>query len=1014
MTEQTTADPDSEPSPGPHEGAVPPAPRPEPDDHFATTDLAAGGPPVDGYGNAYDNSYENSYDNRYDNSYDNRYDNPSAYVPAGPPSLLQRIALRIVRRPMNWLNSPWPAERVVQYLTALVVVGGCTTVMLQIIHVPLVFTNNTPTGGDMGAHVMGPAYLRDNLLSNGQLSGWSNYWYNGFPMYRFYMVVPALMIVLLNLVFPYGIAFKIVACLGIVSLPFCCWAFGRLARFRYPLPELFALAALLFLFDESFTIYGGNVPSTMAGEFSFSIALSFGILGLGLFARGLETGKHRNWTAIVIALSMLSHGIVLIFVALAMLLMWLVWMDKTRFIYGLTTGLTAVALSGFWVLPFVQNHAYMTDMKYRGKPDGSGESFWMLFFDLSPFWNIVVTGFALVGFFSSVARRHLNGAWLGITCFALVAMVFLTKESLPVIGLLWNVRLLPFFYLLRFMLMMVGIYDTVEIVQKGMRLRQLTPRERSYTGLAAAAVILLVVGVVELFFFKEMPGARETDKDGQRTYSWGIGGWDPINVSVSGKTDAYSDGWTRYNFMGYEGRDYYGEYHDLVMKMDEIGKDPDYGCGRALWEVNGENGLYGTTMALMLLPHWTNGCIASEEGLFFEASGTTPYHFLTAAAMSANSSNPVRELRYVDNNAAVGVPLMQKMGVDYLMVFTEAARAQADARGDLSFITAVGPWKIYEVADSEVVVPLTVQPVVVNGRGGDQRERNLELGTSWFQNPEEWAAIPADDGPAEWQRIDVAVDMTRRVGNAPLEPGRKVDIVVPADTIEPVQLPANTVTNFVMGDQDLSFDVTQIGVPVLVKVSYFPNWQVEGADGPYRIAPNFMVVVPTSTHVYMHYDSSSSDYVAYLVTLLGIGLLVFWRVKGDVVHRSAHPFLTTPMADDWSGPAGWRDEPTVWLPDGSPPGWEPGGQLPGAGPAAEPRAEPAASDGNSDGSAPAPYGAPTSTEELVLPPAAAHSSNRDNDDDNENDNDNDNDSDSDNDSPWRRADEGTPTPPDSV
>ena len=57
-----------------------------------------------------------------------------------------------------------------------------------------------------------------------------------------------------------------------------------------------------------------------------------------------------------------------------------------------------------------------------------------------------------------------------------------------------------------------------------------------------------------------MPGARYTTKDGKSTYSWGIGGWDPINVAVAGKTDAYSDGWTRYNFAGYEGRPAYGEY----------------------------------------------------------------------------------------------------------------------------------------------------------------------------------------------------------------------------------------------------------------------------------------------------------------------------------------------------------------------------------------------------------------------------------------------------------------------
>jgi hypothetical protein len=294
--------------------------------------------------------------------------------------------------------------------------------------------------------------------------------------------------------------------------------------------------------------------------------------------------------------------------------------------------------------------------------------------------------------------------------------------------------------------------------------------------------------------------------------------------------------------------------------------------------------------------------------LFFEASGTTPYHFLTVAAMSQNSSNPVRELRYTDNNAAIGVPMMQKMGVKYLMVFTEAAKTQAATRGDLELVATSGPWDIYRVQDSDVVVPLTVQPVVVDSRGGDQRERNLELGTSWFQNSDEWAAMPADDGPADWQRIHVQVDLDRRVGTAPMAPGRKVDIVVPSDTIVRVPLKAITVSNYHMGDQDLSFDVSEIGVPVLVKMSYFPNWQVDGAKGPYRIAPNFMVVVPTSTHVRLHYEASRSDQFFYLVTLLGIALMVFWRFRGDVRHRTSHPFLTSPASDDWTPVEPWGGE----------------------------------------------------------------------------------------------------------
>ena len=67
-------------------------------------------------------------------------------------------------------------------------------------------------------------------------------------------------------VLPYGVAFKIVTVAGIVTLPLCCWAFGRLARLRFPIPELFAVAGVFFLFDESFTIYGGNIASHDGGR----------------------------------------------------------------------------------------------------------------------------------------------------------------------------------------------------------------------------------------------------------------------------------------------------------------------------------------------------------------------------------------------------------------------------------------------------------------------------------------------------------------------------------------------------------------------------------------------------------------------------------------------------------------------------------------------------------------------------------------------------------------------------
>jgi hypothetical protein len=785
-------------------------------------------------------------------------------------------------------------ERRTQLALAAAIIAFTTLMVFFTLQPSLIFRNNTPTGGDMGAHVYGPAYLRDHLLTSFRLSGWSNDWYAGLPIYRFYMVVPAIFILLLDIVLPYGIALKLVAVAGLLALPVCTWLFAKLARLVFPIPELLVVASTVFLFDESFTIYGGNIASTMAGEFSFSIALAFSILGFGVFIRGLETVKYRIAATLLLALAALSHGIVLLFVFLGYVLILAMHRDAAKWKFGLPVIGTAILLSAFWVVPFVLNHSYMTDMKYEPQPTGYSESFIDMFFPLHTVFDVIIMGFATVGFLSALWRRSNTASWMGIYGVILAIGVFVARESLPIIGLLWNPRILPFFYLLRYMLMMIGIYESVVAVARFASLERAaarvaktgevqtlapSPRGRLNFNVATAVVVaLLAIGIVG-FRFQELPLATlRTAQDGSVRY--GIG---PFSVPSS--NDGFVDGWARWNFTGYEGKNAYGEYRAIVETMKQIGEDPRYGCGRALWENNGELNKYGTTMGLMLLPHWTDGCIGSMEGLFFEASGTTPYHFIAAAAMSKQSSNPVRELRYDDNNAALGVRYLQELGVRYYMGFTPEAVREASAQPALREITRSGPWVIYEVAASDLVVPLTVQPVVVGGRTdgqadmghpGDAKERWLEIGTSWLQNPNDWPAVPAASGPSEWQRIDVAVDMNRRIGE-PDESSRRVDVVLPTQSIDVVNVEPIVVSDVEQGRSSVSFSVNKIGTPVLVRTSYFPNWNVSGAEGPYRVAPNMMVVIPTQTDVKLSFGWSLLDVFAYVLSIVGIVVLVRWR-----------------------------------------------------------------------------------------------------------------------------------------
>jgi hypothetical protein len=834
-----------------------------------------------------------------------------------PAPLSARVIERVFRRPRSWLSSDWDDDRIWRFGFTAFALALTTVVMMNVVHLnplspsaDLIFDDNTPTGGDFGAHVWGPAFLRDHLLPSLRFNGWSMDWYGGMPVYRFYMVLPAMAIVLVDMLLPYGVAMKLVGVSGLITLPIACWSFGRLARFAHPLPELFAFAGVAFALDESFTIYGGNLKSTMAGEFSFSIALTLAMFALGTLAAGLRTGRFRVWTAVLIAAAAVSHGIVLIFMAVAALVFTLVWADRDRFRWALTVGVTSLLLVAWWVGPFLANHEFMTDMKYGARPEGAEDSFWDMFFPLTAPLDVLITTLAVIGFAWSVLRRNLNGAALGVVGLVLVAGVYLTRDSLPVIGLLWNPRLLPFLYLVRYLLMMVGAVAVMTVIWNAIRERSaVNPvggRVGTGFGVVASLGVLLVVG----FMYQVLPGGGMTTHNDANVYGWGPFKATSTNVRASG------DGWSKYNFTGYEGRgSAYAEYHNVVTTMGAVGAER--GCGRALWENSPDNGQYGTTMALMLLPFWTDGCIGSMEALYFEASGTTPYSFLTTAAMSKQSSNPVRELRYVDNDAEVGVRHLQDLGVRYAMVRTPEAKAQASAQPQLSLVAIAAPWEIYEVSDADIVVPLTTQPVVVAERSGDQRERHLELGTSWFQNPDDWAALPADDGPEAWQRIDVEVDLIRQQGE-PGGPGRRVDVVVPSSPIVPVELDAVTVSNVVLDQDAVSFSVDRTGVPVLVRVSYFPNWKVEGADDVYRVAPNSMVVVPTANDVRLSYGRTSLDWLTMLATLIGIGLCVVLRRRGDALFATEFPGGPQADADairSGEGTANTDVEPADWPED---------------------------------------------------------------------------------------------------
>lgn len=811
-------------------------------------------------------------------------------------------------------------ERIVRGAVDAVVLAICTVFVFANLHPGDILSSAVPAGGDMGAHVWGPAFLRDHLLPEWRLSGWTPDWYAGFPAYQFYMVLPSLLIVVLDVgIFggwtmivplllagaiaevarrqgpgwhrralvalavvvavlgvelPYGTAFKLVTVAGLLTLPAAAYGFGRLAELAFPGPALLAVGTVPFLFDRNFTIYGGNVASTLAGEFAFSISLSLCLLYLGVVIRGLRTGRHRALAAVLLALTGLCHlipafyalaGTAVIVVLRRPALSTLRWLAAVFPVGGM--------ISAFWVLPFFWQRAYVNDMGWEKlpystsandfgafsktlfiNPLSAGETYWKYLLPRRPdmaqniHW---VLAFAAVGLLLSVVFRVRVG-WIlaGFVLFAGVAFVLMPQ------GRLWNARLLPFYYLGLYLLAALGVSEV------GRTLAVLAARDPERPGLTApvaTAGVALFAGLVLVGLPLRTLPFGTTNADG--SYSF-------LGLRSPADDASFVRSWAKWNYTGYEGKDAYAEYRDLIVTMEHVGEE--HGCGRAFWEYEKEINRYGTPMALMLLPHWSDGCIGSMEGLFFEASATTPFHFLTQVELSAAPSAAQRDLPYDGFDLDTGIRHLQLMGVRYYLATSVQAVTAARAHPDLTEIAASGPWVIFQVADTPLVEPLANEPAVLDGvqdaqhdwicRTKDDQGRCAGPAIAWFKDPDRWDVFLASSGPEAWQRV--AVD----------DPQPDVR---PADQVE--------VTDLQVGTDRIAFDVDRPGTPVLVKTSYFPNWHASGADGPYRVAPNLMVVVPTGEHVELTYGREPVDWLGWLLTGLGIALAVFLASRPPLV-----------------------------------------------------------------------------------------------------------------------------------
>ena len=809
-------------------------------------------------------------------------------------------------------DEPGPRLRWERRVGLAVALLACAYVFYQL-HWNLVLRDTTPNGGDLGAHVFWPDFLRDHWFGKLRLSGWAPSWYAGFPAGQFYFPLPAVLIALLDVVVPYNVAFKLVSVSGAVALPAAAYAFARGLRFPWPAPPAFAIVAVRYLFEirrgavepakESWTIYGGNLASTLAGEFSFTIALALALWFLATLARSLETRRRLWLPALLLALTVLCHIVVGAFAVAGALVVWLAHGPRRTLRIAAAIGVVAFLLTTVWSLPLLAAQSFTQNMRYE-KVDH-----YLQQLD-HPIWVWILCGVAIVA----------AGWWRRVPTLMLVvlAALFATLFRFWPEHHVWNTRFLPFYWLSVMLLAATGVVEMIRMAgllvvgaadwisagspapaepvpeEEAPRcdpggLPQTLPfGEGEPSGVVAGEPSGVVAGepsrMVEVVpappgdLHSEGVLARRRATVGAATMLallFIVGGWTAWWVDGH---RYFVSGWAKWNYEGYEAKPAYPEYREIIDTMAALPP------GRALWEPSGDIDKYGTTLALELLPYWTDGRIGSMEGLYFESAATTDYHFLTVSELSIHPSNPVRGLAYgTSADFDRGVRHLRMLGVRYYMAQTDEMKAKADAHDGLSLVAEIPDsdgapptgWKVYEVSDAPLVEGLEVEPVVVEAEAGTTSECFDQAAPPAGQHDPDLAAWECAAAP--WWMDGSLLDRPFASGGPDEWPRAAQDDL---DAAEPDPLPPVKVTDISERPDRVRFRVDRTGVPVVVKVSYFPNWEVSGAEGPWRLSPNLMVVLPTGEEVTFTYGLTGADWAGRIGTLAGMAgllLLARWR-----------------------------------------------------------------------------------------------------------------------------------------
>lgn len=541
------------------------------------------------------------------------------------------------------------ARRTRAALPALTTVAVLGAVALALVPPALILNRTTPAGGDYASHIVGLAYLREHLLPSARAFGWFPGQFAGFPLFLFYFPLAFLAAAALSLAAPLTVAMKVASLLGVALLPIAWWlTLGWLGAPRAA-RWIGAAASLWLLLGEWQNVWGGNLASTLAGEFAYGLGYA---LAWVTMAWAWKTKDERDgWRALAVlfALTAMAHGYALVAaVAGALLMTVAVGKGPWRGWRLAWTGAVAFGLAAWWLVPFLWNAPWTVGVRGR----------WVVSpHELLPRELWIAVAIAGAGLFRAAVRRGARQVesgriWLAAFAASMIGL-YAAGFSLGVV----DVRFLPFFQ---------GALILLACWELGRWLSALPERIAPFV--TSAVIVAIAASAVP-----------------------------PVT---------YVPDWVRWNFNGMEQT---GLWPFFNSAMDHI--KGQLSGPRVVFEHHPDHDAAGTTRAFEMIPWFASR--STLEGLYRESALLAAPVYYIQSELTRTPSCPVEGLECGRFDPAGALPHLGLFAVDTIITYGDATAQALEASDEVVAAAQDGPYERFTIRNPRPLAePVRFRPVI--------------------------------------------------------------------------------------------------------------------------------------------------------------------------------------------------------------------------------------------------------------------------------------------------------------